>query len=101
MAGGARKSGVLLGPRHFCFDGNKKCRVAPRHRVNVAHQTGTGAQGAGLVFCNQNRLTTLRFLQGFREKGWAQLFGRVYALHIDNLAAKRFEHLLNGGVFFS
>ena len=57
MAGGARKSGVLLGPRSLLFRRELKgIATAPRHRVNVAHKRPAhGALGAGLDFLTQNR----------------------------------------------
>ena len=73
---------------HFCFDGNESVAKAPRHRVNVARETGTGAQGAGLdFFCALN----LRLIE------WVLALA-VDAFHIDNLAAKGSQHLLNGGI---
>jgi hypothetical protein len=50
MAEGARKAACSSVRDHFCFDGNGSVAKAPRHRVTVAHETGTGAQGAGLDF---------------------------------------------------
>lgn len=50
MAEGARKAACSSVRGHFCFDGNQSVAQAPRHRVNVARETGTGAQGAGLDF---------------------------------------------------
>jgi hypothetical protein len=50
MAEGARKAACSSVRDHFCFDGNRSVAKVPRHRVTVAHETGTGAQGAGLDF---------------------------------------------------
>jgi hypothetical protein len=71
--------------------------------VNVAHKRPAhGALGAGLDFLTQNRFkTTAGSLSLWDESPDSILLGWLHALHIDNFAAKCFEHLLDGGIFFS
>lgn len=92
MAEGARKAACSSVRDRFCFDGNGSDAKAPRHRVSVAHGTGTGAQGAGLDFCSRQ--------QDSRSLTQRLLVLSVDAFHIDNFAAKSAEHLLHYRILF-
>lgn len=77
-------------------------------RVNVAHGTGTGAQGAGLdlsalnptwISCVDRKAHPTSEAQDRKHR--RSLLLSVRALHIDDLAAKGAEHLLDHWILFS